>query len=134
MRGRNATKENAEVIIDSRPETQRLDEKQFMYYKISRAFIGIPGILVSLYRTVFPTPFVAKGKENLPIICRTILTPQSSPCLCNCLFLLPQTADRRVERHYHPIVHYIVVVECACEDIPISDWEESRSKLASQQL
>jgi hypothetical protein len=34
--------------------------------------------------------------------------------------------DRRVERHGHPIVHYyIVFVERAREDIPISDWDET---------
>jgi hypothetical protein len=42
MHGRNTTKENGEVVIESRHELQRLDEKQFVYYTISRAFYWYP--------------------------------------------------------------------------------------------
>ena len=77
----------------------------------------------------FPRPFVPKN--NYP--CKN--TPpnagdQAWPRLCNCLFL-SQTVYRSAECIYHPIVHYIMVVECACENIPISDWEKSGSKLMS---
>jgi hypothetical protein len=47
--------------MESRHEAQRLYEKQFMYYTISRAFIGIPGIIVSYS---FPHTLVAKRKKN----------------------------------------------------------------------
>jgi hypothetical protein len=131
MRGRNATKENEEVVIDSRHEAQRLYEKQFRFCTISRTFISIPGIIV-LYS--FPHILCSKKKRKLPIIYCTILTSQSSPYLCNCLFLLPQMADRCVERYY-PIIHNDTLYRsCGIylyKDIPISNWEESRSKLTS---
>lgn len=43
-------------------------------------------------------------------------------------------ADRHVECIDHPIIHYIMVVECACEDVPISNWKKSGSELASQRF
>jgi hypothetical protein len=43
-------------------------------------------------------------------------------------------ADRLVERHNHPIVHYMMVVECAREDVPISNWKDSGSEPANQGL
>ena len=42
--------------------------------------------------------------------------------------------DCRVERHDHPIVHYIVVVERSCKNISIPNWKENRSELTSQRL
>jgi hypothetical protein len=91
-----------------------------MYYTISCVFISIPGIIV-LYS--FPTPFVAKRKEEkTPKIRRTILTPQS------------QTVYRSAECIYHPIVHYIVIVERACEDRSIPNWKKNMSELASQRF
>jgi len=61
MRGVKHHKENEEVVIESRHEAQRLYKKQIIYYTISRAFISIPSIIVSYS---FPTPFVAKRKEE----------------------------------------------------------------------
>ena len=40
------TQEKMEVVIRRRHEAQRLYRKQLMYYTISRAFIGIPGIIL----------------------------------------------------------------------------------------
>jgi len=54
--------------------------------------------------------------------------------LCNCLFLFLQTVYRFAECTYHPIVHYMMVVECAREDVSISNWKENGSELASQRL
>ena len=61
MRGRNTTKENEEVVIEIRREAQRLYEKQFMYYTISRAFIGIPSIILSYS---FPHILYSKKKRR----------------------------------------------------------------------
>jgi len=97
----------------------------WMYYTISRAFIGIPGIM---YCTVFPRQYAATPPKTLHNADRT------RPRLCNCLFLLPQTADCRVERHDHPIVHYIMVVECACEDRSVPNWKKNMSELTSQRF
>ena len=51
---------------------------------------------------------------------------------------LPQTADRCVERHDrhpdHPIVHYIIVVECACKYRSVPDWKKNMSEFASQRF
>jgi len=47
MYGWNITDENGEVVIGSRHEAHRIYGKQLMYYTISRAFIGIPSIIVS---------------------------------------------------------------------------------------
>jgi hypothetical protein len=85
--------------------------------------------LVSLYRTVFPRPFVPKEEKKPPPKSLTMLMPR----LYNCLFLFPQTVYRSAKCIYHPIIHYMIVVECAREDVPIPDWKE-RSELASQRL
>ena len=62
MHGRNTTEENREVVIGSRREAQRLYQERLMYYAISRALIGIPGIIV-LYS--FPqTPLYPKNKTK----------------------------------------------------------------------
>jgi hypothetical protein len=127
--GCNTTKENGKVVIGSRHEEHRLYGKQLMYYIVLRAFISIPSIIV-LYS--FPHTLCSK-KKKLPTIRLTILTPQSSPRLCNCLFL-PQTADCHVERHDHPIVHYIMVVECACKERSIHNWKKNTSEIASQRF
>jgi len=89
--------------------------------------------MVSLYRIVFPRSFVPKEKESqrpkksLPML-------QAWPRSCNCLFLFPQALYRSAECIYHPIVHYIVVVERSCKDVPIPNWKESGSEFASQRL
>jgi hypothetical protein len=72
-----------------------------------------------------------------PPIPETPTTPhnansQAWPRLCNWLILFPKTAYRSAECIYHPIVHYIMVSECAREDCPIFDREENASKLSSQ--
>jgi hypothetical protein len=59
--GRNATKGNEEVGLGGRHEVQRLDWQQLMYYTISRAFIGIPGIIVSYS---FPHTLCSKKKRR----------------------------------------------------------------------
>jgi hypothetical protein len=43
-------------------------------------------------------------------------------------------ADRPVKCTDHPIIHYIMVMECAYKDIPISNWKESGLELTSQRL
>ena len=57
MHGRNTTRDK-EVDIGRGHEVQRLYRQQLMYYIISRAFIDIPGIIISYsfpqYLTGFP--------------------------------------------------------------------------------
>lgn len=47
MYGRNATEENADIVTGSKHEAHRIYGKQLIYYKISHAFIGIHGIIIS---------------------------------------------------------------------------------------
>ena len=75
--------------------------------------------MVLLYRIVFPRSFVPKEKESQ--------RPKKSLPMLQALY-------RSAECIYHPIVHYIVVVERSCKDVPIPNWKESGSEFASQRL
>jgi hypothetical protein len=61
MHEQNTTKENREIDIGRRQEVENLYGKQLMYYTISRAFIGIPGIIVSYS---FPHTLCSKKKRR----------------------------------------------------------------------
>jgi hypothetical protein len=79
-----------------------------MYYIISRAFIGIPGII---YCTVFPIAYTANPPKTPYNVDR-----QDWPHLCSCLFLFPQTAYCSAKGIYHPILYYIALAKCSYED------------------
>ena len=95
MHGRNTTRDE-EVDIGRGHEAQRLYRQQLMYYIISRAFIGIPSLIVSYgfpqYLTGFPLFLekvlsfaepdhhaIAKVREDIPFFCDSWPNPCVSP-------------------------------------------------------